>query len=116
MKAVVRSLRIVPVVRFAATLIVSVFSGQSAVGEMLTIPGSGNPEFVLSELATAFNARQSEHRVVVPPSSGHAGAIRDVSDGVAAMGRVGRPLSSDGEVYFLRSACRRICGKNKQLA
>ena len=95
MKAVVRSLRIVPVVRCAATLIFSVFWGQSAVGEMLTIPGSGNPEFVLSELATAFNARQSEHRVVVPPSSGHAGAIRDVSDGVAAMGRVGRPLSSD---------------------
>jgi hypothetical protein len=57
------------------------FWGQSAVGEMLTIPGSGNPEFVLSELATAFNARQSEHRVVVPHRRG-----MPVPSGMSVMG------------------------------
>lgn len=63
--------------------------------EVLTIPGSGNPEHVLGVLAKAFNAHQQEHRVVVPVSSGHAGAVRDVSEGVTSLGRVGRPLNTE---------------------
>lgn len=62
-------------------------------GEELTITGSGNPEYVLGELAKAFNARQTAHRIIVPASSGTAGAIRDVSEGVSALGRTGRPLN-----------------------
>lgn len=73
----------------------SAFLGLPAFAEVLTIPGSGNPEYVLGELAKAFNASQSEHRVVVPSSSGHAGAVRDVSEGVTSLGRVGRPLNSE---------------------
>ena len=64
----------------------------SAQGEELIIPGSGNPEYVLGELAKAFNAQQGQHRVSVPPSSGTAGALRDVEQGVVVLGRVGRPL------------------------
>jgi phosphate transport system substrate-binding protein len=60
--------------------------------EELVIPGSGNLEFVLGELAKAFNAQQGQHRVSVPPSSGTAGALRDVESGAAILGRVGRPL------------------------
>ncbi|MEQ1805668.1 MAG: substrate-binding domain-containing protein [Burkholderiaceae bacterium] len=60
--------------------------------EVLTVPGSGNPEYVLRVLAKAFNAQSGEHRVEVPPSSGTAGALRDVEQGVALLGRVGRPL------------------------
>ena len=60
--------------------------------EVLTIPGSGNPEYVLGVLAKAFNAQSGVHRVEVPPSSGTAGALRDVEQGVASLGRVGRPL------------------------
>lgn len=60
--------------------------------EVLSVPGSGNPEYVLQALAKAFNAQNGEHRVEVPPSSGTAGALRDVEQGVASLGRVGRPL------------------------
>jgi phosphate transport system substrate-binding protein len=63
-----------------------------ALGEEIAIPGSGNPEYVLRKIADAFNASQTAHRVVVPPSNGTAGALRDVSEGTAALGRVGRPL------------------------
>ncbi len=61
-------------------------------GEEIVIPGSGNPEYVLRQLAGAFNASQKEHRVVIPPSTGTAGALRDVTEGTAMLGRVGRPL------------------------
>lgn len=71
------------------------FSSVPALAEILTIPGSGNPEYVLGELAKAFNASQQEHRVVLPVSTGHAGAVRDVSEGVTPLGRVGRPLNSE---------------------
>lgn len=59
------------------------------------IPGSGSPEYVLAQLAKAFNARQSQHRVVVPPSTGTAGALRDVGEGISPVGRVGRLLKDD---------------------
>jgi len=61
-------------------------------GEEIVIPGSGNPEYVLRQLADAFNASQKAHRVVVPTSNGTAGALRDVTEGTAVLGRVGRPL------------------------
>lgn len=64
----------------------------AAAAEDLVIPGSGNPEFVLRDLAAAFNARQSQHRVSVPASTGTAGALRDVEQGLTPLGRVGRPL------------------------
>lgn len=63
--------------------------------ENLVIPGSGSPEYVLDQLAKAFNAKQAQHRVVVPPSSGTAGAFRDVGDGLSTLGRVGRPLKDE---------------------
>ena len=74
-------------IAFAAILVVG-----AAAAEELVVPGSGNNEFVLRELAKAFNNRQTQHRVTVPPSSGMAGAVRDVSEGVSSLGRVGRPL------------------------
>jgi phosphate transport system substrate-binding protein len=59
------------------------------------IPGSGNPELVLKAMAEAFNRQQTQHRVSVPPSTGAAGALRDVEAGTAILGRVGRPLKPD---------------------
>ena len=69
--------------------------GRLACAEDLTVPGSGNPEYVLRRLAEAFNAQQLQHRVIVPPSSGTAGALRDVGEGITSLGRVGRPLKED---------------------
>lgn len=68
---------------------------QSAFADDLVIPGSGNPEYVLQALADAFAKHQPLHRVIVPPSTGTAGAFRDVEAGVAVLGRVGRPLKPD---------------------
>ncbi|MCB1920691.1 MAG: substrate-binding domain-containing protein [Candidatus Competibacteraceae bacterium] len=68
---------------------------SAAFAEELIIPGSGNPEYVLTQLAKAFNQQQSEHIVTVPSSTGTAGALRDVEAGTASMGRVGRPLKEN---------------------
>lgn len=67
----------------------------AAFAEELIVPGSGNPEYVLTQLAKAFNQQQSQHTVTVPPSTGTAGALRDVEAGTARLGRVGRPLKED---------------------
>lgn len=72
-----------------------VIAAGSVWAEDLVIPGSGNPEHVLKQMAKVFNARQSQYRVLVPPSSGTAGALRDVGDGVSTLGRVGRPLKDE---------------------
>lgn len=84
------------IIFFTRMLIVSMlglFLCHFANAEELIISGSGNPEFVLGELAKVFNTQQSIHRVVIPRSTGHAGAVRDVSENVTSLGRVGRPLS-----------------------
>jgi phosphate transport system substrate-binding protein len=73
-----------------------VFIAASAVlADDLVIPGSGNPEYILGQLARAFNQRQAQHRVIIPPSTGTAGALRDVGDGISPIGRVGRLLKDD---------------------
>ncbi|MDG4598105.1 MAG: substrate-binding domain-containing protein [Candidatus Contendobacter sp.] len=67
----------------------------AAFAEELVIPGSGNPEYVLTQLAKAFNQQQSQHTVTIPSSTGTAGALRDIEAGTASLGRVGRPLKDD---------------------
>lgn len=44
--------------------------------ETLIIPGSGACEFVLRDLAAAFNARNPGQEVIIPPSIGTSGGIR----------------------------------------
>ena len=76
--------------------LLAVYLSVSAVNaEEIIIPGSGNPEYVLRALADAFGRAQAQHRVLVPSSSGTAGALRDVESGKAVLGRVGRPLRPD---------------------
>lgn len=85
------------------SLILTCALSRAATADDLVIPGSGNPERVLTVLADAFNRQQMRHRVVIPPTSGTAGAIRDVEAMTANLGRVGRPLTdaerSRGLVY-----------------
>lgn len=82
-------------IRLMLSLGLALAAATCAVAEELVIPGSGNPEYVLGELAKGFNGQQAKHRVVVPPSSGTAGALRELGEGTATMGRVGRPLKPD---------------------
>lgn len=88
----------------ATVLLVACLLSQPLLAEELSIPGSGNPQFVLTVLADAFNQQQSLHRVTVPTSTGTAGAIRDVEAGTASLGRVGRKLRPEelarGLVYL----------------
>ena len=77
----------------AATLCLSLLAFMPvASAETLVIPGSGNPEYIIRELANAYNKHQTQHQVVVPPTIGTSGALREVTEGTATMGRVGRPL------------------------
>lgn len=90
-----RSLRRRVVAAIGAAVLV--FTPSSTLSDDLIVPGSGNPEFVLKQLADAFNRKQSTHRVIIPNSTGTAGALRDVEGGVSVLGRVGRPLR-DSEI------------------
>jgi phosphate transport system substrate-binding protein len=84
---------LVPAGLKVATLCLFAFTyALSANAETLIIPGSGASEYVVGELAKAFNSQQILHQVIVPPTTGTAGALRDVADGKASIGRVGRPL------------------------
>jgi phosphate transport system substrate-binding protein len=79
----------------ATTFLLACFLAQPLLAEDLSIPGSGNPQYMLTILADAFNKQQSLHTVSVPPSTGTAGALRDVEAGTASLGRVGRKLKPE---------------------
>ncbi|WP_158219748.1 substrate-binding domain-containing protein [Ideonella sp. A 288] len=67
----------------------------AARSDEVVVPGSGNPEQVLRVLADAFHRSQPAHRVVIPGSTGTAGALRAIQEGTAVLGRIGRPLTDD---------------------
>ncbi len=81
--------------RTVLACLVLLSSVSAAVPEELVIPGSGNPEFVLGQLARAFHSAESVHQVTIPPSTGTAGALRDVGEGKTSIGRVGRQLKAE---------------------
>ena len=70
----------------------AITTSAAADGEQLVIPGSGNNEYVLAVLARTFNASQKVHQVVVPPSTGSAGALQAMEEKTATIARIGRPL------------------------
>ena len=75
-----------------AAILLGLMASAGARAESVTIPGSGNNEFLLGALARAFNASQGAHTVVIPPSSGTAGGLRAMEERTTAIARVGRPL------------------------
>lgn len=79
----------------SALLLLAAWAAGLAQAEDMVIPGSGNPEVVLKALAEVFNRQQNQHRVSIPPSTGAAGALRDVEAGTAVLGRMGRPLKAE---------------------
>ena len=82
-------------VRFAVALLLALLYPVSAHAETLVIPGSGNPEYILGELAKAFNSQQKLHTVTIPTTIGTAGAFREISEGNTTLARVGRPLTEE---------------------
>jgi len=75
-----------------------------AAAEDLVVPGSGTPERLVRELAKAFNAAQSVHKVSVPVSSGSVGALLAIETEGRALARYGRPLNEAETGRGLRQA------------
>ncbi len=91
-------------VRITALCVSAFLLAATAAAETLVIPGSGNPEYVLAELARVFNSQQKQHQIVIPSTTGTAGALRDIKNGSASVARVGRILTeaerSGGLTYY----------------
>ena len=62
--------------------------GTLAAGQTLEIPGTGSCQAILADLAQAFNQDQSDIQIIVPPSIGSSGGIREVLADRAELGRV----------------------------
>ena len=72
------------------------FSGRvSAQAPGLYIPGSGDWEMVLKQLADAYARAHPGHSVEVPASTGSSGGIRSVLNNTAIVARVARPLKAE---------------------
>lgn len=85
--------------------------------DTLVIPGSGSPEFIVRELANAFNAAHSSDRIEVPPSSRSVGGMHSIQNNEAVLARVSRQPAGDdarGLRYlpFARDAVVFAAGKN----
>ena len=74
----------------------------SVFGEQLVIPGTGASEVILQELATAFNAENPGHEIIIPPSVGSGGGVNLVGTGEYVLGRVARPLKKTELDYGLK--------------
>lgn len=78
-------------VPFAAALwCVLCAAAVPARGEVMEIPGSGSPEFVLRQLAEGFNKLDPNHQVLIPHSARSVGGIRAVRRNEAVIARVSR--------------------------
>ena len=61
----------------------------------LAIPGSGDWEVVLKQLADAYVRAYPGQSIEVPASTGSSGGIRSVINNTAIVGRVARPLKTE---------------------
>ena len=80
-----------------------------ALGESLTIAGTGDSQELLRALAEKFEENHPQVDVIVPDSVGSSGGIREVLDGKSQLARIARPLTEKEisldfhEVVFARS-------------
>lgn len=58
--------------------------------QTVTLPGTGDSQDLLRELAQNYTAQYPQRRVVVPDSTGSQGGVEVVGKGTAAIGRVSR--------------------------
>lgn len=70
--------------------------------DILEIPDTGACEVLLRAVAAAFNAKNPEHQVIVPPTIGSSSGIRLVAGDLAIMARVAQPLKDKEKAQGLR--------------
>lgn len=75
-------------------------SSQLELFETLTLPGTGDSQDLLRELARGYASQFPNRRAVVPDSTGSDGAIRVVGTGSAPIGRVSRLPNSEESAQY----------------
>lgn len=66
---------------------------DAALGESLTIAGTGDSQEVLRVLAEKFEEDHPQVDIIVPDSVGSSGGIKKVLDGKSRLARIARPLT-----------------------
>jgi phosphate transport system substrate-binding protein len=88
----------------AAGLVLTAVAGcggaPSTRQEVITLPGSGESQDVLRDLARNYFAQHSERRLIVPDSIGSDGGIRVVGTGESPVGRVARRPTAEEKAEF----------------
>jgi phosphate transport system substrate-binding protein len=77
--------------------------------DVVTLPGTGDSQDVLRDLARGYTAQYPDRQVVVPDSIGSDGGVRVVGTGEAPIGRVARRPNSEeiaqyGEFMYVEFA------------
>ena len=68
--------------------------------ETVTIPGTGDSQDLLREIAKSYTARYPDRRVIIPDSIGSGGGFKVVGQGSAPIGRVARPPSAKERAVY----------------
>jgi len=95
--------------RAAALWCVLCAAALPARGDVIDVPGSGSPEFILRQLAEGFNKLDPDHQVQIPRSARTVGGIRAIRRDEAVLARVSRQPTAEeakGLTYlpFVRDA------------
>ncbi|MDA8124104.1 MAG: substrate-binding domain-containing protein [Deltaproteobacteria bacterium] len=107
---------------FLVLFALPVLPGATVFAETLAIPGSGACEPLLAELAAAFNNRNPQDRIEIPPSVGSGGGIDAVLRDQAPLARVARRLKDTEErqglvrMVFARDAVVFAVGRQLKVA
>ena len=83
-------------------VVIFCLAALSVSAQQLEVPGTGACETILKELAFAFNNKNRENKIIIPPSVGTNGGIRLVADGTAQLGRVAHTLDEKEKRHNLQ--------------
>jgi phosphate transport system substrate-binding protein len=89
--------------RVALLLLTVCHSWPLAQAGELSIPGSGDCEFVLAQLAAAFERTHADAKLAIPASTGSAGGVRSVMERRTVLGRIARALKPEEAAAGIRA-------------
>lgn len=67
-------------------------SPSFAIGDTITVAGTGDSQFLLRQLAQAFQEKHPDSQVIIPNSVGSGGGIKLLLAGRTELARIARPL------------------------
>lgn len=75
----------------------------SAIAESITIAGTGDSQYLLSQLGKAFEQKNKNVQVLIPNSVGSGGGIKLLLAGRAELARIARPLKPKEQAEGLQN-------------